>query len=249
MNFHTYGEKGNKAAVLIHGMLTPWQMWNTAAATLQEDHYVIVPELDAHTEESATVLHSVGEEADKIREYIMDELGGQVSLLAGLSMGGRIATTIAKSGDLDIGHLVIDGAPLAPVNGLMRSVMKSNYKKIIRKTKERDARTLEQAKKVFLPEDLIPYYIKIAENMTEESIDNVIDSVFADFAFTRYSSDMKILFMHGTRSNESVSRKSAVRMKEMNPQTEIRQFDGLAHGELACFRPDQWIREVEGFIR
>jgi hypothetical protein len=29
---------------------------------------------------------------------------------------------------------------------------------------------------------------------------------------------------------------------------EIRCFDGLAHAELACFRNEQWIKEVEGFI-
>jgi hypothetical protein len=31
-------------------MLTPWQIWNTAAERFSKDHYVIVPELDAHTE-------------------------------------------------------------------------------------------------------------------------------------------------------------------------------------------------------
>jgi hypothetical protein len=37
-------------------------------------------------------------------------------------------------------------------------------------------------------------------------------------------------------------------MKEVNPQTEIRSFEGLAHAELACFKPEQWVKEVEGFI-
>ena len=31
MIFHTYGNKENKAVVLIHGMLTPWQIWNYAS--------------------------------------------------------------------------------------------------------------------------------------------------------------------------------------------------------------------------
>ena len=93
-----------------------------------------------------------------------------------------------------------------------------------------------------------PYYIKIAENMSMESVDNVINSVFSDFVITKYGSDMKILFMHGTKGNESVSRKCALKMKEVNPQTEIRSFEGLAHAELACFKPEQWVKEVEGFI-
>lgn len=248
MIFHTYGNKENKAVVLIHGMLTPWQIWNAAIEKFRNDYFVVVPELDAHTEETATLFNTIDEESEKIREYIIDELNGQVFLLAGLSMGGRIAATIAKSEDMKTEYLVLDGAPLTKVNGLMRAVMKFNYKTIITKSKKHDAKIMEQAKKDFLPEEMLPYYIKIAENMIMESIDHIIDSVFSEFSIPKYRSDMKILFMHGTKGNEAVSRKCALRIKESNPQTEIRCFEGFAHAELACFKPAQWVREVEGFI-
>ena len=244
MNFHTFGDKENKAIVLIHGMLTPWQIWNTAINTFSKDHYVIVPELDAHTEEAPTAFNSVEEESEKIHEYIMDELNGQVYLLAGLSMGGRIAATLAKNGDLIIENLVLDGAPVTKVNGLMRWFMKSGYKSIITKSKKHDPKIMEQAKKDFLPEELLPYYIKIADNMNMESVDNIIDSVFSEFSIPKYRSGMKILFMHGTKGKEASLHKYALKMKEANPQTEIRCFEGLAHAELACFKPEQWVKEV-----
>ena len=248
MIFHTYGDKGNKAVVLIHGMLTPWQIWSTAAEKFSKDHYVIVPELDAHTEETPTVFNSVEEEAEKILEYIKDELNGHVFLLAGLSMGGRIAATVAKNNDITVETLVLDGAPLANMNGLMKAVMRLNYKSLIMKSKKRDPKVLEQAKRVFIPEDMIPYYVKIAENMIMVSVDNAINSLFSPFEFVRYPDDMKILYMHGTKSNEVVSRKCALKMKKVNPETKIKCFEGLAHAELACFKPDLWIREVEEFI-
>jgi hypothetical protein len=37
-------------------------------------------------------------------------------------------------------------------------------------------------------------------------------------------------------------------MKKANPQTEIRCFEGFAHAELACFKNEQWVKEVEDFI-
>jgi hypothetical protein len=163
-------------------------------------------------------------------------------------MGGRIAATLAKSEDLSIENLVLDGAPLTKMNVLMKAIMKSNYKTIIMKSKMHDAKILEQAKKDFLPENMIPYYIKIAENMIMVSVNNIIDSVFSRFDYPKYKSGMKILFMHGTKGNESLSAKCAVRMKKINPQTEIRSFDGLAHAELACFKPEQWYEEVRSFI-
>ena len=30
MRFHTFGSDSNKAIVLIHGMLNPWQLWQQA---------------------------------------------------------------------------------------------------------------------------------------------------------------------------------------------------------------------------
>ena len=248
MIFHTYGNKENKAVVLMHGMLTPWQIWSYAIEKFSKDYYVVVPELDGHTELTPTVFHSIEEETAKIRDYIIEELNGDIYLLAGLSMGGRIAATLAKSEDLSIENLVLDGAPLTKVNGLMKAMMKSNYKTIIMKSKMHDAKILEQAKKGFLPENMIPYYIKIAENMIMVSVNNIIDSVFSRFDYPKYKSGMKILFMHGTKGNESLSAKCAVRMKGINPQTEIRSFDGLGHAELACFKPEQWYEEVRSFI-
>lgn len=248
MIFHTFGKKENKAIVLIHGMLTPWQIWNSAIKRFRSDHYVVVPELDGHTEEEATVFTSVKDESDKIRDYIRNELGGRVFVLAGISMGGRIAATLAQSSDIAIDILVLDGAPLTNINGLLKFIFKRNYISIVNKSKARDVKTLESAKKVFLPEERIEDYLKIADNMGTESINAIIDTAFADFEYKAYSNIQKILFMHGTKGNESVSRKCAVKMKEAEPRTEIRCYEGLAHAELLCFRPQQWIKEVEGFI-
>ena len=239
MIFHTFGNKGNKAVILIHGMLTPWQIWNCAAGAFEKDHYVVVPELDGHTEEAATAFDSVDEEADKISGYIRDELEGKVYLLAGLSMGGRIAATIAKNSDISIQNLVLDGAPLTKMNGLVKSIFKKNYISIISRSRARDPKILESAKKGFLP---------IADNMKPDSINRVIDTVFADFEYIAYRKDMRILFMHGTKGNEAVSRKCAGKMKEANPQTEIREYKGYAHAELACFKPEQWVKELEEFL-
>ena len=248
MLFHTYGNKENKAMILIHGMLTPWQIWNTAIRRFKKDYYVVVPELDAHTEYTPTAFHSIEEEAAKIHDYVLEELNGKVFLLAGLSMGGRIAATLAKSEDISIENLVLDGAPLTKVNGLLRAVMKANYRSIIMKSKKNDAKALERAKKDSLPEDMLPYYLKIAQNMIMVSLNNMIDSVFSRFDMPNYGSDVRILFMHGTKGNEADSRKCALKMKEVNPQTEIRCFAGAAHAELACFKPKQWVGEVEKFI-
>ena len=249
MMFHTYGDKNNKAVVLLHGMLTPYQIWNRAAKVYESSHYVIVPELDGHTEDEMSTSISVEDEVRKLEEYIQKELNGEVYLLAGLSMGGRIASELAKSTGIKIENLVIDGAPLMKVNGLLKGIMKNNYKSILSKSRARDPKTKASFEKDFLPEEYWETFLKIADNMNPQTIDNIIDSVFTPFGFEKYPEGMRILFMHGTKGNESVAQKGALKMKELNPNMEIKCFDDMAHAELACFKPHLWIREVREFAK
>ena len=248
MVFHTYGNKENKAVVLIHGMITPYQIWNKTIEEFADSHYVIVPELDGHTEDETSEFKSVEDEARKIAEYLTKELNGEVYLLAGISMGGRIVSEVAKNTGLRIENLVIDGAPLMKVNGIFKRIMRNNYKAILKKSKGRDPKVKVSFEKNFLPGEYWNEFLKIADNMSIETVDNIIDSLFRPFEFIKYPDDMKILFMHGTKGNESVSKKGALKMKELNPKMEIRSFDGLAHAELLCFKQEQWNRELREFL-
>ena len=249
MIFHTYGNKENKAVVLIHGMLTPWQIWNYAIEKFSKDYYVVVPELDGHTEDEPSRFYSIGTEADVIGKYIEKELNNEVYLLAGISMGGAIASTIALYfPQMLIEHLVLDGAPLRKVNGILQFIMIQNYRNLIKRSRKRDSKLIERSKKEFLPEEYTEYYLKIADNMDIYDIRWMISTVFINRINRSYPNDIKILFMHGTKGNESVAAKSALTVKEFNPQTEIRVFDGLGHAELACFKPEQWYEEVRSFI-
>jgi hypothetical protein len=164
-------------------------------------------------------------------------------------MGGRIVSELAKSTAIKIENLVIDGAPLMKVNGLFKGIMKSNYKSILSKSKARDPKIKASFEVNCLPGEYWEEFVKIADNMNVETIDNIIDTVFKPFGFIKYPDDMRILFMHGTKGNESDSNKGALKMKELNPKMEIRSFDGLAHAELACFKPEQWIREIREFTK
>lgn len=246
MRFHTFGSDTNKAIVLIHGMLNPWQLWQQAVDAFSDEFYVVVPELDAHTEDEPSKFETIEKEAEQIRQYLCDHCSGNVYAICGLSMGGRIAATLASLPGITTENLVLDGAPLLPMPKLLVSFMKKSYISIIRKSKQRDPKVLESAKKDFLPDALITDFLKIADNMEEQSIRNMLDSVFSSFTIKKY--DCRILFMHGTKGNESVSKKAAIKLKAVNPQTEIRCFNGYAHAQLASFEAEKWIDEVQRFL-
>ena len=248
MKFHEFGDKNNRSMILVHGMMNPWQIWEDAAGYFSKEYYVIIPELDAHTEEETSSFISVEDEAEKIRKYVITNLGGKINVLCGLSMGGRIAAHLAGMPEITVDTLVLDGAPLQKLPGLAKAMIKNSYRMVINKSKNRDSKILERAKKEFLPERYIEAYLKVADHMDEASIPVIIDSVFQPFEYKVYDGNMRILFMHGTKGNEKVSMKAAKRMKEINSQTEIRCFQGYAHAQLASFEIDRWISEVSDFL-
>ena len=249
MRFHTFGDGNKKIMVLIHGVLTPWQIWQEHAKYFEKDYLVVVPALDGHVEEEASEYISVEDEANKIIDYVINAYGKEVDVLCGLSMGGAIAYKVFESGKLTINNLVVDGAPLSPLGKLPVWFMTKNYMNIIHKTKMRDQKTLDNFKKYFLPEEYLPSFLKFADTMTDETIKNMLSSVFStNICKTPVENDTKILFMHGTKGNEVVSRKAARKMKEVYPQTDIKCFDGYAHAELSIYHVKEWIDTVKRFI-
>ena len=248
MLFHTFGDENKKAIIFIHGMLTPWQIWQSSINHFSKSYFVIVPELDAHTENSVTEFISIENEAAQIKEYLKKLCHKEIFAICGLSMGGRIAAVLAGLSEINTEYLVLDGAPLLPTSSILKRIMIRSYLNIIRKTKKRDPKILDSFKKNFLPEKHLENYLKIADHIEEQSLINIIENVFSKFTFTKLDDNYKILFMHGTKVNESISKKSAIKVKRFNPQTEIRCYNGYAHAQLACFEEEKWIGEVCDFV-
>ena len=248
MIFHTFGDKNKRAVLFIHGMLLPWQIWSRAIEYFSKDYYVIVPELDAHTQDETSQFNSVEEEALKIEKYILENLNGKTYMICGLSMGGAIAAKLIMNGNIVTEKLILDGAPLLKVSGLLKKIMKSSYISIIKKTKKRDPKVIERAKRDFLPGERMDDFFKLADRMENDSLVNMIDTIFAGTDIKKIKNEPGILFLHGTKGNEAVSKKAAIKLKEENPQTQIMQFDGYAHAQLAVFESDKWVDAVSEWI-
>lgn len=249
MRFHTFGNENNKKMILIHGVLTPWQIWQEHIDFFSERYHVIVPALDGHVEEEASEYQSVEDEAEKIINYMLQNFGRDVDTICGLSMGGVVAYKIFESGKLNINNMVIDGAPLSPLGKLPVWFMEKSYISIIHKAKVRDKKTLADFKKNFLPEKYLESFLKFADTMSDITISNIVRGVFSiSISQCNYGNNTSILFMHGTKGNEMVSHKAAKKMKELYPQTEIQCFEGYMHAELAIYHSKEWIAHVDEFI-
>lgn len=249
MKFYTFGSRDKEMVVLIHGMLTPWQIWQTQIDNFKERYFVIVPALDGHIEDEKTEFVSIRDEAEKIARYIRENYGSKIFAVCGLSMGGAIANILFSSKRLQIKYLIFDGAPLVPTSGLQRKIMTDKYISLVHKSQKRDAKTLENLKTDFLQEKYLDSYLKLVDAMSDRTIENMVDSVCeSQLCISDNEHKTKILYMHGTKSNESLSKKSAKLVKKYYPEARIAPFSGCGHAEVAVYRPEEWINAFVGFV-
>ena len=249
MLVHEFVGSNKPVMVLVHGMLTPWQIWMPQIESFKKRYNIYVIALNAHTEESLSEFVSVQAEAEEIVWLLKKRGIDKIDVICGISLGGKIVHEIWKSGKIKILNLIIDGAPLVKCPKLAVNIMINNYKSIIHKSKLRDAKIIENYKKYFLPEKYLESYLKIADLITDKSIENMVNSVFAGGELQGVNNQSRILFIHGTKGNELLSKKSAKMMKRYYPGTKIVCFKGDAHCYKVIYQPERWIKVVNDFLQ
>lgn len=249
MKLHEFGIAGKPVMVLIHGVLTPWQIWEPQITAFQNDYHIFVIALSAHTEEEASEFISLEAEVAEILQKLTAQKITNIDVLCGLSLGGVIAHEIWKNATLPIKHLVLDGAPLVPFPFGSGKIMTQNYLNIIHRSKQRDPKVLASFKKDFLPEKYLDNYLKIADFMTDTSMTNIIKAAGTGNLCSTVDNQSKILFIHGTKGNEILSRKVGKLLKKAYPETKVICFKGDTHCYKAIYEPEKWIETVTAFCK
>lgn len=248
MLVHEFVEGNKPIMVLVHGVLTPWQIWTPQITSFREHYNIYVIALNAHIEDTASEFVSVLAEAEEIIQYFSAKSIDTIDVLCGISLGGKIVHEIWKGVRLRIHNLIMDGAPLVACPKFVINIMIKNYKDIVHKSKVRDSKVIENFKKYFLPQKYLDSYLKIADLMTDKSIENIVSTVFAGGKLEGVDSQSRILFIHGTKGNEVLSKKAAKLMKKYYPITEVVCFKGDAHCYKAIYQPEKWITAVNEFL-
>jgi len=248
MKLHEFGNVNAPTMVLIHGVLTPWQIWEAQIRTFEKDYHIFVVALSAHTEEEASEFISLEAEVSDIITALQAHDVTEIHALCGLSLGGVIAHEIWKSTRLPIKHLVLDGAPLVPFPFGSSGFMTKNYINLIHKSKKRDPKVIASFKKNFLPEKYLDSYLKIADFMSDTSMANIVKAADTGNLCTTVDNKSKILFLHGTKGNEILSKNVGKLIKKAYPETEVVCFKGDIHCYKAIYEPEKWVAVVKEFI-
>jgi pimeloyl-ACP methyl ester carboxylesterase len=101
------------AIVLIHGTRLSRAVWAPQVAGLSDEFRLILPDLPGHGR-LVSVPFSFDAAADAI-ERVIDEAAGGWAVVAGLSLGGYVALTVAARSPERVRGLVVMGASCEPV--------------------------------------------------------------------------------------------------------------------------------------
>ncbi|MDL2310402.1 alpha/beta hydrolase [Peptostreptococcaceae bacterium OttesenSCG-928-C18] len=96
MIIHKFGDINSPVMMLIHGVLSPWQIWEEQIKYFQEKYFVLVVALNAHTEEKYSDFVSLEQEVAEIENYCKENSIDIIDVVCGVSLGGKIAYKMWK---------------------------------------------------------------------------------------------------------------------------------------------------------
>ena len=112
LNFRTYGDPGQPAIILLHGLFGSSANWGTVARQLSQKYQVLVPDLRNHGQSPHDPDSSYeAMVADVLR--LLDVEGINEATLVGHSMGGKVAMHLALNHPQRVdGLVVVDMSPV-----------------------------------------------------------------------------------------------------------------------------------------
>ena len=246
MNYLTYGNKQDKAIVLIHGMASTALLCYESILKYFVDYYVVLVEVDGHSKNVQGDLLSLKDCCDDIEKYINENLDGHIYGLCGFSMGSTIAVELIGRGNISIDKTVLDAAFTVKM-GIKAKPFEICFCKAIKR--------IQQGKKI--PQFLIDSVMgkgnnsvieMLYQDVTSETIINACEFVYKyniPAGLRHYRNP--VLFLRGER--ESYPKKSAAILKNYLPQLEEKVLDEMGHGQYLHEHSAEYANELLCFFQ
>lgn len=174
MIFDTYGDKRNKAVLLIHTLFTNADFFAPAVQLLAKDYFLIVPTLSGHHKNSVYI--STNDEISQLKDFLTENKIERLHFLAGFSLGGNIAYEFfCKNSDM-VEKAVIDSAPLFEFPKFVKNHFYKRYAKCLRKIKSGNCDVAKELNKCF--NGMGEKQKDVAPNVDLQSLGGLVESCY-----------------------------------------------------------------------
>jgi len=248
MRFLAFGNKNNKAIILIHGYGISWKMWTHHIDVFIKDYFVIVPILDGHDTEYSSTFTTVEKAATDIIDYVIKIYGKHIFAICGTSLGATIAIAILAQDQLKVHKAIIDGGPVAPMNQLLLKLSIKIRIKQAHKIKKGNKLVRYMLSRTFFTNDMIDEIMKIGATITDESCINLHLSAFR-YSLPSSIANIKTDITYWYGSKEAMfGKKYAKAILKILPNATIKIFKGFRHGELCIGNPRLYTKHATEFF-
>ena len=245
MTVTEYGQQHDDVILLLHGGgLSRWNYRDTAEL-LSVQFHVVLPVLDGHAD-SDSAFSSIEANADRIIRYIDSHFGGQITALAGLSLGGQIAAEILSRRPHICRYALLESVLVRPMKltqALIGPTLSMSYGLIRQKWFAR-----LQAAYLKIPKALFDDYYRDTCRIAKT---DMIAFLEANSAYrikpSLSDTSAKVLILAGNREMKPML-DSAKLLHQTIPGSSMDILPGLTHGELSINYPRQYVRILTDWI-
>lgn len=232
MKFQTFGDKHNKAVLLIHTLFTSAEFFAPITRMLSNDYFVIVPTLSGHYENSTFV--STADEILQIKAFLSENNVASLYALAGFSLGGNIAYEFFCENAAMIEKAIIDSAPLFNFPSVVKNHYLKSYAKCLQKIKSGRHDAAAELNKYF--NGMGEYQKDIAPIVSQESLKSLVGSCFKTKVHALPKAErQKITFVYG---GKDIARLCTARLKKYH----VRTMKDYGHCGFYRENPVEWAK-------
>ena len=233
MVFHTFGDKNNKAVLLIHTLFTSADFFAPIRDFLAKDYFGITPTLSGHYGNSVFV--STSDEIRQIKEFLAVNSITSLYAVAGFSLGGNIAYEFFCENSGMIEKAIIDSAPLFKFPNLIKKHYLKSYAKCLKKIKSGKYDVAKELDKHF--NGMGKFQKDIAPTVSPENLNSLVESCFNTKVYKLPENELKkVTLIYG---NKDIARLCKVRLKHYH----IHKMRGYGHCGYYREAPIEWVKQ------
>ncbi len=249
MRILEYGNINNPVIMLIHGFLSPYQIWSDYIEHYKKSYRVIIPVLPGHDVLEKSDFISFETAAKEIEDYCVSKSISHIYAVYGMSMGGVLASCLWKNKRLVFDKIIFESSPLLSFNKIVTKTLTKHYLSITHKARQRDEKVLRKAVNSMVTEEMLEVFLELLDNISDTTIINYLRGV-GEFNFPRdiYTPNTQIVYFYGGKINEFIFSNTAKYIEKNYKNAVSICLKGKGHCEDALLDPNVWITQLDKYI-
>lgn len=236
-----FGKENEKVIMLLHGGGLSWWCFKDVAMLLKAEYHIVIPILNGHSDSDRSFT-GIEDNAQEIIDFINQNYGGKIFMLAGLSLGGQILLEILSNKPDICSYAIVESALVYPMKTTYK-LIEPAYKLCYNLIKKRWFSKL-QFDSLKIKEKLFgDYYIDTCKISKADLIAILKSNSDYSLKHTISNTNARVLVIAGDKERK-IMISSARKIHNAIPKSELKLLKGYTHGELSINRAEEYVQII-----